>query len=175
MPAKVEDFPGPRPTALEVIPGPIPGELKKHKRWVVWKYTLVAKKWTKPPYIPSNPKFKASVKKPEDWSDFETAFKVYNTAPGIDGIGYVATPDDGLVFFDLDKCIGEDEKPDTETKAIINMLASYTEVSPSGKGIRIVARGKLPGKEINNRKLGREVYDGSGGRYLTMTGQVYEE
>ena len=73
-----------------------------------------------------------------------------------------------------DDCAGDDGKPNPETQDIINAIGSYTEISPSGRGIRIIARGKLPGKEVNNRRLGREIYDGTGGRYLTLTGQVYE-
>ena len=173
LPANITS--APRPKALPVKPDLIPDELKVHIRWVVWKYTNVKGKWTKPPYIAKCPTVKASTKNPNTWIDFQTAVDTYETNPDIDGIGYVASPDDGLVWFDLDKCFTGEGKPNPAAEAIINTVASYTEISPSGQGIRIIARGSLPGKEINNRKLGYELYDGNGGRYLTLTGQVITE
>ena len=55
---------------------------------------------------------------------------------------------------------------DDDAWDIIRALDSYTEISPSGTGIRIFARGKLP---PGGRKRGRfEMYET--GRYLTVTG-----
>jgi hypothetical protein len=54
---------------------------------------------------------------------------------------------------------------------IIRRLDTYTEVSPSGTGIRMFLRGALPG---TGRKKGKiEVYDQ--GRYLTVTGHSIED
>jgi hypothetical protein len=50
---------------------------------------------------------------------------------------------------------------------IIRDLASYTEVSPSGTGVKIFLKGKVPGKL--RRKGDIEMYDS--GRYFTVTGR----
>jgi primase-polymerase (primpol)-like protein len=50
---------------------------------------------------------------------------------------------------------------------IIGYGECYAEVSPSGAGIRIFARGKID-KAVKDDKLGVEVY--ATGRYLTITG-----
>ena len=53
---------------------------------------------------------------------------------------------------------------------IVQQLDSYTEISPSGTGLRIFIRAKLPPKD---RKIGNfECYES--GRYLTVTGHHVE-
>src|SRR5262249_7521773 len=86
----------------------------------------------------------------------------------------------GLVIIDLDKC------RDPQTGAIqpwagliVSEVDSYTEVSPSGTGLRIVARGRKPDRE-RSRNGPVEIYDGltkdrkPGGRFLTFTGHRIE-
>ena len=51
-------------------------------------------------------------------------------------------------------------------------IDSYTEVSPSGTGIRIICRGNLPPGA--RRKGPVEMYDESSPRYLTITGHVLD-
>ena len=52
---------------------------------------------------------------------------------------------------------------------IISMLDSYTEYSPSGKGLHIFVKGDIP---VDGRKKGFiEMYKAK--RYFTMTGNVY--
>jgi primase-polymerase (primpol)-like protein len=71
---------------------------------------------------------------------------------------------------DLDGC----RDPETEEiehwgAKIIEALDSYTEVSPSGEGIHVIVKGKVPA----SIKRGRiEMY--SIERYFTITGQVLE-
>jgi primase-polymerase (primpol)-like protein len=88
------------------------------------------------------------------------------------GIGFVLTPDDPFAGIDLDHCrdpeTGEIEPWASE---IVDRFQSYTEISPSGAGIRIFIRGTLPAGKGRHR--GRvEVYDR--GRFLTVTGQRLE-
>ena len=78
------------------------------------------------------------------------------------------TEADDLVGIDLDTC------RDTETgqvnefaTSIVRELDSYSEVSPSGRGIHIILRGTLP--HGWRRTPGIEVYDR--GRYFTVTGE----
>jgi len=160
---------------LPVIPENIPQELKDKPNYLVWKAVLKKRKdgkikINKPPYQAKFPNRKASKNNPKHLSDFNTALSAYERHQDIAGIGYVVQPDDGLVFFDLDHCVTDGEISE-EAQRVINTVGSYAELSPSGNGIRIVARGNLPGDQFNNNELGREMYDGRKSAYLTITGQ----
>ena len=82
------------------------------------------------------------------------------------------TPDDGLIGVDFDHVIRigvESPIPDRVREAV-RALASYTEWSPSGLGLRVICRGSLPdGKGIVLPWM--EMYPT--GRYLTITGQRF--
>src|SRR5262249_39190507 len=88
--------------------------------------------------------------------------------------------EDGFVIIDLDRC------RDPETGAIEPWAATimaemntYSEASPSGTGLRLVAFGRKPDRE-RSKNGPVEIYDGltkngkPGGRYLTFTGHRIE-
>ena len=77
------------------------------------------------------------------------------------------TADDPFVAIDIDHCLNDSGITD-EAKAIIKTLDSYTEISPSGTGIRIFVKGTIP----RNIKKGIEIY--SHDSYVTVTGQRWE-
>lgn len=164
----------PRPVAPTVKPANIPRVLKNRSQWVLWNYTWSAKqsKWTKRPLMPNG--HPASSTDPATWSDYGTALaalprKGFNGRPQYDGLGFVLSADDPFTGIDLDHCI-EDGKLTEWAQHVVNTLASYTETSPSGDGLRIFVRGKLPGG--GGRKNGQiEIYDRA--RFLTITGQVF--
>lgn len=161
------------PQTLDVNQDNIPHELKQKKRWLVWKAVLKENgKITKPPFRATNPSLGASTNNPAHLSDFETAFEAYKQFEDVSGIGFVAEPGAGLVFIDMDDCVVDGEADDDAFSAV-NAFASYTEKSPSGNGIRIIARGGIS-HDFTNKPLGREMYGGGGTRYLTITGQVIE-
>ncbi|HKH39169.1 MAG TPA: hypothetical protein VKA82_18605, partial [Rubrobacter sp.] len=73
-----------------------------------------------------------------------------------------------LCGVDLDKCLDpETGKLDGWAREVIEELDSYTEISPSGKGVHVLVRATLP--EGRNRKGRFEAYDR--GRYFTVTGK----
>ncbi len=168
----------PRPVALSLNPDQIPDALKDIDQWVVWRYTWKDKdqKWDKPPLSAVNRRA-ASSTNPRTWAPYHEALGAYR-APGNDlnGIGFVHTPDLGLVGIDLDHC----RNPDTGAIAawaenIVAQIPTYWEVSPSRTGLRGWAYGSLP---PHGRKRGTvEMYNGAsldgrpGGRYLTVTGE----
>ena len=84
------------------------------------------------------------------------------------GVGYVLAADDPFIGVDLDKCLDPEKGCDGFAMWVMEQLASYTEVSPSGTGLRIILRGKLPPQ--GRRKGTFEVYES--GRFLTITGQL---
>jgi Protein of unknown function (DUF3987) len=151
---------------LPVLLDTIPRRLQDIPRWVLWKSELRHNQWTKIPIRAHDHRTNASVTDPETWASFDDTVDSYSLG-GFDGIGYVLAVDDPIAGVDLDKC----RDPQTgviEAWAcrIVERLRSYTEISPSGRGLRIFAFGYLPD---GGRKKGPvEMYDD--GRFLTVTG-----
>jgi primase-polymerase (primpol)-like protein len=152
----------PKPTPLIVRPEFIPVELKSIRAWVTWRYEWNGNKWTKRPYR-ANHSSKASTTDPTSWGSFRDAMSCYSRG-GFDGIGFVLHPRNRIVGIDLDHCI-EASTAVWAIKIIIE-LNSYTELSPSGNGVRIFVRGTLPAG--GRKKDLIEMYDT--GRFLTVTG-----
>lgn len=144
----------------------IPNELKELKQWCLWRYEDVGtKKPTKVPY--SKDHRKLSVTNPNDWLTFDYVVGVYNFG-GYDGIGFVFSKNDPYAFIDLDATENKDEI-DVQLK-IFKEFDSYSEKSPSGKGLHIIVKGSIP---LGRNRAHIEIY--SNERYATMTGDVYSD
>src|SRR5918995_2074722 len=136
------------------------------RQWLVWRLEERNGELTKVPYTPRTGQ-RADSTAPDTWGGYEeavSAFKDHSYA----GIGFVFTPEDVLCGVDLDKCL-DPETGEIEgwARAVIEEFDSYTEISPSGKGVHVLVRAALP--EGRNRKGRFEVYDR--GRYFTVTGK----
>lgn len=148
-----------------------PAELARRPQWVAWRLTPREgePKPTKVPYDARTGRL-ASTTDPSTWSTFEEAAAFYARNDWASGVGYVLSSDDPYVGIDLDGC----RDPRTAhiepwAKSIIKRLNSYTEISPSGTGLRIFVRGDLP---PHGRRKGQiEIY--SQARFLTITGDHY--
>jgi len=156
---------------LKVIEQNIPLELQQIPQFVCWK--AVPKDNGKIDKIPFDPKSEqpASSTNPASWGTFGQAVAALKNGGGYAGIGFVVTAKDPFVGVDLDGC-GDPESGDIQPWAgeIISRLNTYTEISPSGKGVRMFLRGELqnPGR----RKGNIECY--TTGRFLTVTGHRVE-
>lgn len=162
----------------------IPAPLKALPNWVAWKLVKKGNEDSKVPFVVGTDKH-ASSTDPSTWTDFSTA--IANTAlSSTGGVGFVIGGDaveEQIVGFDIDGC----RNPATGDIAqwaerIIECLDSYTEITPSGTGVRVWVRGKLPGKDrVFNLdsavgyggKVKIEVFDSA--RYFTVTGDTYYE
>jgi putative DNA primase/helicase len=146
----------------------IPEELRSYNQWVLWKWVIRNGKRTKPPYDPKT-KRGASHAAPATWGTFDQAIKALDN--GFGGIGFVFTEDDPFCGIDLDKC-RDPQTGEVESWAvkIIRDFDSYTEVSPSGTGLKIFIKGKLPGGGIKTKHI--EIYDRL--RFFTVTGDRYD-
>ncbi len=144
----------------------IPKELAERPQWVCWRTEQRNGKPTKVPYQPREHYYRASVTEPTAWGSLETALA---QAHRFDGVGYVLSRDDPYAVADLDDCL-QDGMPNPEAAAIVRLLDSYTEITPSGNGLRVIVRAKLP--EGGCRKGKIELYDHD--RYVTVTGRPLE-
>jgi len=100
--------------------------LKQNALWCLWGEGK----------IPYNPRTgsKAQSNNPYTFSDFDTAYKAYQT--GIyDGLGIGIF--NGIGAIDIDNCIKSGIVSELATE-IVERVGSYTEISPSGKGIRVI-------------------------------------
>ncbi|MDD3030730.1 MAG: hypothetical protein PHS57_10735 [Alphaproteobacteria bacterium] len=159
------DGQGPK-ARISVEPAGIPDALKRLNQWVVWSYRLVDGKQKKPPLNPRTMR-DASTNDPHTWSDFEHALAVYEDGKA-DGIGVVMRAGSGVVGIDLDRCIDENGNVEPNALRIVEMINSYTELSPSGTGLHVFALADLP---VARRSGPVELYGTS--QYLTVTGCVF--
>ena len=123
-------------------------ELQPLNQWVVWKGELEAGKRKKVPYNPNYRNARASVKIPKSWGSLPDALTALQSG-NFSGIGFIITPP--LSFIDLDHSYDRTTRTITDPKApeIVQAMNSYTEVSPSGTGLHILAFGPLPGRGIH--------------------------
>ena len=156
----------------------IPSELKKLPQWVLWRYETRAggkgsKHKTKVPCQADGRR--SSSTDPKTWYSFESAAASLSNNPDqFAGIGFVFA-NDPYCGIDLDNSLNQDGSPKPWAEEIIrNFQGAYMEVSPSGRGIKIWAKGKLsgPGKQVRINDIERvEIYDT--GRFFAVTTQVY--
>jgi hypothetical protein len=162
-----------RPSCALPIVESIPQELCGLRQWVVWLYEWRENKnsggkWTKVPYDPTS-KRRASSTDSATWGTLDEALRAYR-AGSFNGIGFVFA--NGYGGIDLDECRDSiTGKIEAWALEVMRELASYSEISPSGKGLHIFVRAKLEGSGLNRRNWhGRkiEIYDS--GRFFTVTG-----
>lgn len=154
----------------------IPEELKERHQWIVWKMVQRNGKETKIPFQPNG--LAARSDDPSTWSSFEDCVKVVDR---FSGLGYVFSEGDPYTGIDFDSCFNPDTKEVSDwAKPWISKLKSYSEISPSGTGIKTWIRAKFPfgnGKNvklksqpaIKGKTAGVEAYDH--GRYFCVTGK----
>jgi predicted P-loop ATPase len=185
------------PRANATLLANLPHELTKYKCWVVWHEAPNG----------SNPKFKKLPQNPltlngdnwndpANWSSRATACEVFLENPTLRGVGFVfhkcsrgkcfnegvllhaKDQEHPFAFFDLDNVIVKG-KLLPWAQEFVNMANSYTEISPSGTGIKIIIRAKVGDRkktfefkdsEGNPHEL--EVYDCN--RFFAATGNRIE-
>jgi Primase C terminal 2 (PriCT-2) len=164
----VTEKPAPMPVNVENVPS----SLKSYDRWVCWSWIWDgdSKKFTKPP-LNARTGYHAKSTDASTWVSFDEAIRAHQSGR-FDGIGFTLGGNgSGVTFsgFDLDKCIVDGE---IEAAAIYlaGCINSYTEISPSGNGIKVFMTGPIlgPGKKKDDA-LRIEMYDS--GRYFTVTGR----
>jgi len=162
-----------KPSALPPRFEVFPEALTVHERWASWRWELRKEKrsakqrWTKPPRNARTDEA-ASSTNAATWSPFAAAVAAYDRG-GWDGVGFMlGAPFSGA---DLDNV----RDPATGTihpvaLEVVTALASYTEITPSGRGLRVFTTGRLPDGWRSTKKwtIEIELYDEA--RFLTVTG-----
>lgn len=141
-------------------------------RWVSWRYEMRRGHRTKVPYGLNERE--TSV---HDAANLAPAPLVATT--GMDGIGLVFLPGQPELGVDLDACIKSDGSLEPWADEIVERLDSYTEVSPSGIGLkvfftgsRVIEGSRKSVKWASGREKDYEIAYYQGG-YFTVTGQVW--
>jgi putative DNA primase/helicase len=149
-----------------------PDDLTDYESWVLWRYDKRDGEETKVPYqINGSP---AKTNDRSTWVSFETAHEAYlNSYSKYAGIGFVFSENDPFVGIDIDDCLTDAGTLKPWAVGIVNRFShTYMEVSPSGTGIKIFARGELERAAKFNYGDGKvETY--STGRFFTVTGNRY--
>jgi predicted P-loop ATPase len=177
-------IPAPIEKTWPFIPAPIPETLKALARWAPWVASFNPKrqKWDKVPHQFNALAKGLSTAHPERWASFENALSGYlrSLQPAAPvrcaGLGFVMTRkgkhQHRIVGIDLDGCV-ENGVLEDWAQAIVDQLKSYTELSPSGRGVRIFCLGEIASDWMNH-SVGIEVYAGHRPRFLTVTGDWLE-
>lgn len=147
----------------------LPETLVALNQWVTWRAEPDPNRPGKIRKIPINARNgrNAQSTNPATWSTFETAVKRARASG--EGIGFCLDPDHlPLIAVDIDHCI-VDGRLAPAAWDMVRMCGSYTEVTPSGAGLRIIMRGLLPAALVRH-DLNIEIYESA--RYITVTGDA---
>lgn len=144
-------------------------DVLQQPRWVNWRYELTDDgRLAKMPYMARNVNRRAASNRTSTWATLDEALDAYAKHPArLSGVGYNQHGSD-VVGIDLDHCVDDAGNVDPWAAEIVSSFNTYTEISPSGHGIRMFGRGRKPGKHEKRGDV--ELYDGSSTRYLTFTG-----
>ena len=137
---------------------PFPQELVDRRRWIRYsRFKIPLTIWND----------YAKVNDAKTWAYYHHATE---SKAGV-GLGFVFNGD-GIIGIDLDNAFENGQLKDWAA-AIVNVFAdTYTELSPSGNGIHIIAKANLfSGRRFQMADGGIEIY--STGRYFTMTGKRF--
>ena len=144
--------------------------------WLIWRWEGAEEKPTKVPYQSKHPNIKASSTAPKTWSNFASAIASEKKA---DGIGFCLFETE-IGAFDIDDCRDPTTREiDPWALKLVKKAASYTEITISGTGLRIIGRAAGPKiyckqkvKAANGVTV--EIYR-KAERYIVMTGNALPE
>jgi primase-polymerase (primpol)-like protein len=144
----------------------VPDDMAELDCWGVWRMES-----TKIPYRVDGRR--ASSVNRKDWTDIRYARAALRRGT-YSGLAFAFFPGNGFAGVDLDDCLGAEGNVKPWAQGVIErFFDTYMETSPSGRGVKIWARGSLP---ANMAKVavgdgGIELYDHA--RYFTFTGQRF--
>lgn len=151
----------------------LPTEIRAIKGFLTWKLTYKSgqKKPAKIPYYANGQLRAGEQGSPEDITQLVTFDAAIAAAKrdGSSGIGLAMLESHGITALDFDNCVVDREVTNED---IANLCwGTYTEISPSGTGLRAFFRGFLPSrKDTKGEPFAVEVFGNNG--YVTVTGDI---
>ncbi len=155
----------------------VPQTLTDAPRWLGWRHGPLmknGKRKKEPICVRGGHPLRGQVcdgNRPENWTTVKEALEFVRDNSA-DGVGFAVTESDDLLFVDLDNCV------DAATGEVARWAAeiaeefrgAYLEVSPSGTGLHVFCRGRIPVEFAQGKRDDVEVY--AAGHYATVTGRV---
>lgn len=153
----------------------MPQAMTQLPQWLLWRLEHVEGRngLQKVPYYAGGNKRHGAPGSKEDRQrlvSFDTALQRLERMGGWSGLGFAFLDGDGLIGIDLDHVVNDDGVMPDHFASILESCPSYTERSPSGKGLHIIVAGQCD--SFKHDPIGVEVY--CGGRYFTCTGDRLE-
>jgi predicted P-loop ATPase len=149
-----------------------PQAMRERRQWLLWRFERYDgdKKPRKVPYYVSGRKRRGTQGSAEDRAELQTLDAACTELRHgrWDGLGFAFLPGDGLIGIDIDGAIDADTGEVSERcQAIVEACASYTEYSPSGRGVHVIVQGET--KSFKDNSVGLEVFCGR--QFFTCTGR----
>ena len=153
----------------------LPAELLAAKTWLVWRLVQIPGE-KKPKKIPYYIDGRAREGDHGSEADLQALVSFDRAVAAVSrgrwtGVGLAMVRSNGLVALDFDDCVDAQGNIDPQVLPLI--AGTYSEFSPSGKGVRAFYSGNVRDRKDNKRKPEIEFFCGSG--YVTVTGNVTPE
>jgi len=151
----------------------LPRAMRERPQWLLWRFIGDERggKPRKVPFYVSGRKRRGAQGDKADRAELQTFdIALTHLARGhYDGLGFAFLPGDGLIGIDIDGAIDDDGVVSDRCQAIVDACASYTELSPSGRGVHIIVAGET--STFKDNSIGLEVFCGS--QFFTCTGKQW--
>jgi putative DNA primase/helicase len=154
----------------------MPAAMRERQQWLLWRFEKDPRK-DKPlkvPYYASGRKrfgVQGSEQDRAALASFDTVLDRLQRGTMWEGVGFAFLPGDGFIGVDVDGAIDPETGEMSELcRTVVEGNHSYTELSPSGKGVHVILQGKV--ETFKDNGIGLEVFCGS--QYFTCTGRRME-
>jgi primase-polymerase (primpol)-like protein len=151
----------------------VPDDLAERDQWLLWRYEGRNGRATKVPYSVRG--CRANSTEPRDWTSFDAALTTWRQHERrYAGVGFVFSRNDPFAGIDVDDSLDAEGNIKPWARGLVDRFAdTYTEISPSGSGLKIWAGGSLPANlaaiKIGDGQI--EIYDHA--RFFAVTGRVF--
>lgn len=151
-------------TGIRQLASDIPSGMKSRSQWVLWRHDEDGKVPVNEAAVPCD------ATAPRNWLSYSEAVDAAAESDA-SGIGFYFSENDPFIGIDIDDCLSEGGHFSATASDILARIDSYSEISPSGTGIHIYARGVVPDGKIRSEAI--EMYQN--GQFLTVTENHIED
>lgn len=154
--------------------------LREWRQWIVVRLEPLADGKTNKLPLNPNTLIESNAHNPTNWLDYATAVAVAAAAGPGHGVGFVLTANDPFACVDIDSCLQADGSWSPLAHELCAALpGTAVEISNSGRGLHIWARGFVPPHRKKRTDLRIELYDSLRfillGQPGTAVGQIANE